>query len=219
MQRALDGVLPALVALDDIGARACARSVGHPGEVEVLADAQLEPQLVEHRTRRGWRGREQDVGVHEREIADEDRGAFTEASRFAPRLRLLRVVIDVRPVHRCVPPPRVGAVHDVVVHERERVQQLERGADVDDDGIVGIAPRAHERPVAERRPEPLAARADQIAQRGERLGHLGRDRGPAQDLAVEHREDAFIGAVADVDEARRQGHARRGRAQMHCRRW
>ena len=122
-------------------------------------------------------------------------------------------------VHRRVPASHVGAVHDVVVHEREGVQQLERGADVDDHGIVGIATRADERPVAERGPEPLAARADEIAQRRERLRHLGRDRGPAQDLAVEHREDAIVGAVADVDEARRQGHARRGRAQMHCRRW
>jgi len=42
-------------------------------------------------------------------------------------------------VHRVEPAAGSGSVHDVVVDQRERVQQLERGTDVDDDRIV-VAP-------------------------------------------------------------------------------
>ena len=113
----------------------------------------------------------------------------------------------------------VGPVHHVVVHERERVEQLEGGADVDDHGVVRVAAGAHERPVAERGSQSLPPGAHEVAERRERLAHLGRHRGPAQDLGVEHRQDALVGTVTDGDEARGEGHAGHGCAEMHSRAW
>ena len=40
------------------------------------------------------------------------------------------------------PATSIRAVHDVVVHERERVQQLERGTGVDHERIVAASPPA-----------------------------------------------------------------------------
>ena len=50
----------------------------------------------------------------------------------------------------------------------KRVQQLERGAGVDRHLVVRVATGADERPVAERGPQPLPARAHEVAQRVER---------------------------------------------------
>ena len=84
----------------------------------------------------------QHVGVHEREVADEDRGALAETPGFAaPACR--SCAVDELAVDRREPPPLVGAVHHVVVDERERVQQLERRAGVDDD--AGRADRRRHR--------------------------------------------------------------------------
>ena len=66
------------------------------------------------------------------------------------------------PVHRVAAAAHVGAVHDVVVHERERVHELERGRRRRSTRrVVGVAAGADERAVAERGPEPLAAGGDE----------------------------------------------------------
>ena len=109
-----------------------------------------------------------------------------------------------------------GAVHDVVVDERERVQQLERGADVDDDRVVGVPSGSDERAVAERRPQPLAAREHEIAQRGERGLETVVDRRPARHLGAEDRVDARLGPVGDLGEGGREDRA--DRARTHCER-
>ena len=54
--------------------------------------------------------------------------------RGSPRQRSIDVAVTEVEVHRARAAPGGRAVHDVVVHERERLQQLERGADVDDGG-------------------------------------------------------------------------------------
>src|SRR6202011_5940070 len=84
MQRSLDGVLPGLVPLDALRLHGIAAGAGGADKVEVLPDAQLDTQLVEDTTRRRRGVGEEHVGVHEREVADEDRGAFTEPARLAP---------------------------------------------------------------------------------------------------------------------------------------
>ena len=75
--------------------------------------------------------------------------------------------------------PAGGVVHHVVVEQGEGVHQLERGAGVDHDAIVGrVAAGADEAPVAERRPQPLAARQHQPPDLVERLGEVGVERRP-----------------------------------------
>ena len=104
---------------------------------------------------------------------------------------------------RGVSPAQVRPVHDVVVHERERVQQLERGTGVDDDRVVVRAARAHVRPVTEGRPQPLAARPHELAQRDERFREVGVDGPPPHDLVVDQRRDARFDAAPDLRQARR----------------
>src|SRR3546814_12209489 len=78
---------------------------GGDGKVEVLADVELDAQLVPHgehlRRRRG----EQLVGVHVGQVADEDGHALAEAASLAP--------------------PRLGAVEVAVVQVR-RARSEER---------------------------------------------------------------------------------------------
>jgi hypothetical protein len=83
------------------------------------------------------------------------------------------------------------------------VQQLQRGAGVDDDRIVVRAAGAHVGPVTERRPQALPTRPHQVPQRDERLGQIGVDVPPPCDLVVEQRLDARFDAAADLGQARR----------------
>ena len=128
-------------------------------EVERLPDAQLDAELVEDVEHRGRGAAHERVGVDEREVADEDRHPLTEAARLAAPSGV-DVAIGEVPVHRVAIAARVGAVHHVVVHERERVHELERGRGVDH-ASAGSAAAADERAVAERGPQALAARADE----------------------------------------------------------
>ena len=166
MQWTLDRVLPRLVPLDRAGLTRIAPARRRRAQVQVLADAKLDPQLVEHRARLGGDSRHEDVGVDEREVTHEDRGALAEpAGLAAPSCSF--VLVDERAVYRRLTAASVRPVHDVVVHERKAVEQLERGTGVDGHLIVGVSPGADERPVAERRPQPFAARTHQVAQRVE----------------------------------------------------
>jgi len=72
------------------------------------------------------------------------------------------------------------------------VQELEGGAGVDDLGVLGASAGADICPVAERRPEPLAAGQHEIAQRGEGLGQVRVDRRPPLQLAVEEAGDTAL---------------------------
>ena len=164
VQRPLDRVLRRLVQRDAsrrrrVGARGRGRH-----EVERLSDAELDAELVEdveHRHRR--RTADQHVGVDEREVADEDRHALAEAARLAPPACVVVPSREV-PVHGVAVPAHVGTVHDVVVHERERVDELERRGGVDDDRSPSVAAAADERAVAERGAQPLAAGDDERPQ-------------------------------------------------------
>ncbi len=95
-------------------------------------------------------------------------------------------------VHRVVAAARVGAVHDVVVHERKRVHELERRGDVGRDAVVGVAARADEGAVTERGAQTLAADLDERAQHVDRLRERGVDGLPARELAVEKAANSFF---------------------------
>ncbi len=81
------------------------------------------------------------VGEDVREVADEDRDPFAEPPCLA--VPVVAVVHVAEGEVRGAPtPPDRGAVHDVVVDERERLEQLQRGAGVDDRVVVGSPPPA-----------------------------------------------------------------------------
>src|SRR6266480_825316 len=84
MQGPLDGVLPGLVPLDPSRLHRVTAAAGRSLEVEVLPDAQLDPQLVEDGPRDLGRRAEKDVRVHEGEVADEDRGTLAVPAGLAP---------------------------------------------------------------------------------------------------------------------------------------
>ena len=101
-------------------------------------------------------------------------------------------------VHRVAAAPRVGAVHDVVVHERERVHELERGRGVDHaPDRRGRHPRRRTRTrrtraagaCRRRRRTRAALRADRRARR--------RPRSSASSSAVEQLVDARLDPVGD----------------------
>ena len=86
------------------------------------------------------------------------------------------------PVDGREPAPEVGAVHHVVVDERERVEQLE-AAPASTHGVARrVAAGSDEGPVAERGAEPLAAGRDELAQRAQRGVEVRVDGAPALDL-------------------------------------
>ena len=71
-----------------------------------------------------------------------------------------------------------------------------------------VAPGADERPVAERRAEPLPASQHQAGERVERLGQRGVDERPAVALAVEQGAQARLDAAGDAAQVRRGGDGR-----------
>jgi hypothetical protein len=90
------------------------------------------------------------------------------------------------------------------VDEGEALEQLEGGAGVDHHGVVGIAARGPEPPVAERRTEALAPAEHQSLQGLEGFGEGGIERGPAHPLFVEEAGDAGLDPFGDHRQIRRQ---------------
>ena len=104
-------------------------------------------------------------------------------------------------MRRALAAPALGVVHHVVVEQREGVHQLERGAGVGDDRIVGVAAAADERPVAERRTEPLAARQHESPDLGHRLAQIGVERRPPIELRGEELLEPALDAIGDRPQA------------------
>ena len=180
-------------------------------EVERLADAELDAELVEDRLRGVGRAAQEHVGVDEREVADEDRHAVAEAAGRAPPRRVF-VLAGELAVHRVAPAPDLGAVHDVVVHERERVHELERGRRVDHAPDRRASPPAPTNAHAQNAgPQALAARGDEVAQRVERIAERGVDLDPALLLGREQRVDAGLDPVGHRIERLGKGRGARRR--------
>ena len=217
MQRPFDGVLPALVPLDASGRAGPGLPFAILAEVEVLADTQLDAQLVEHAGAR---------------VAGADATRMSAYTNAKSPMRIAAPSPNRRDSPRHAP-PAWWSMYDRCTASRPRrvsdpsitssctsanVWSSSRAAPTSTTtAVIGIAAGSHERPVAERGPQSLPTGAHEVAQRRERLADFGRHGGPAQDLGVEHRQDALVGAVTDGDEARREGHPGHGRAEMHCR--
>ena len=108
------------------------------------------------------------------------------------------------------PPPGRGAVHDVVVEQGERVQQLEGRAGVDRAVVGRVAAGGDEAPVAERGPQPLAAGGDEATERLHRRPQVRVQRRPAGLLDVDQPTQPGVDAVGDLEE-RRGGRGHRDR--------
>ena len=127
-------------------------------QVEVLAHDQLQPEFIPHAVHLGGRlpgAGEQTIGASEGQVAEQDRHPLPEPAGLTPPTG--PAVVQLQPaVHAGATPPGFRAIHDIVVQQRESVQQLQRGGHIRNDGVVGTS--RPEIPVpAEGRPQPLAA--------------------------------------------------------------
>jgi hypothetical protein len=205
VQRPLDGVLAGLVAGDAAGDVGIAVTAGRAQQVEVLADVQLQAQLVPHRTDLAHVGAvEEQVGVDVGQVADEDRDTFAEPAGLPPP-GTDAVALAELGVGRGLAPAGVRAVHDVVVDQREGMEQLERGSSVDDAGVERVAARADEAPVAEGGSEALAARVDQPLQRAQRRLEAAVEGLPTGQLGVEEPVDPLVDSGCHRREAGGRG--------------
>ena len=106
-----------------------------------------------------------------------------------------------------LPAAQVRVVHDVVVGEGRRVEQLQgsgRGDDgvepVVDRGLIGRVERVGSHrdrrpaPVAESGAEPLAA-GEELACRGRQLGELGGDAPKRRVLLVEEADETIVDEI------------------------
>ena len=129
-------------------------------QVQVLPGDHFRPHQVEHGLAAAQRVGRQAAGVvhligpRQQEVAHEDGGTLPERLRRSPPA-LPGVAGGEQAVQRGPAPAGVAAVHDVVVHQRAGVQQLQRGGRGQDLRAVWPA-RAAPAPVAERGPQPLA---------------------------------------------------------------
>ena len=205
VEGALHGVLARLVARDAPGLLLADPSPHGADEVEVLAHVDLDAQLVEDLECVRWGGGQQPVGVHEGQVAHQDRHALAEPASFAPPA-VEGVALLEGDVDGVGPPPEGGAVHDVVVDQGEGVQHLQGGPTVGDEGIAGVASGAGERPVAERRAQALAAGQDQLPEGDEGFGEIRTANRPALQFPIEEVPDPVVDAACDPSQAgRRRG--------------
>ncbi len=216
MEGPLDRVLAALVAGDALGLHEAPLALHGAEQVEVLADVELDAQLVPQIPHRFGGADQQLVGEDEGEVADEDRHALAEAARLA-RPRRPAVLVGVHGVRRRRAAPARRVVHHVVVEQGEGVHQLERGARPNGTFVVGVATGPDEAPVAERRAQPLAARTDHPVDLVERSAEVGVDRGPVLPRRGQQLVEADVGAGGDRRQARRRSGGHRVEARPRCR--
>ncbi len=206
MERPLDRVLGRLVGADAPGSSFGGLAPGGVQHVEVLAHVDLEPELVPHLPGRAADAGQQPVGQDEGQVAHQDGGPLTEAPALAPPPVGLVAGLE-RHVDGGQAPPRAGAVHDVVVHEGEAVEQLEGGTGLDPDRVGGVAPGAGEAPVAEGRAEALAAAQDEAAESVEWRLEVGVEARPPGHLGVKDRLEPGIDRLGHLGQPGRRGGA------------
>ena len=134
-----------------------------------------------------WRIDQQLIGHHERQVTDQDRHAFAEASRLAGPTGG-RVGVGEHRVRRRRAAAADGVVHHVVVEQREGVHQLQGGAGVDDPLIVGVDHRRRRSP-SDRTRDAAACRRPAPTGRCARIGseQVFVERRPTRGFVVEQR--------------------------------
>ena len=141
VQRPLDGVLRGLVAqhphrlLDVRGAARLHRHVEELAGDDLAAGQVEEAERVAHDVVGQPAPPQQLVGPGQQQVAEQDRGRRAVLLG-GPAPALLAVQRRERPVRRRPAAPGVGGVHEVVVHQRARVQQLQGGRGADQGRLV-----------------------------------------------------------------------------------
>ena len=123
-QRSFDRVLAALVTADAFGFVAPTVVGGRAHDVEQLSDVEFDAQFVPDLARLGRGSVEKPIGVDEREVADQNRDALAESARLAAAVATT-VAVGEDLVGDRGTAPTGGPIHDVVVEQREGVEQLE----------------------------------------------------------------------------------------------
>ena len=196
MERSLDRVLAALVAADALGLFPPTFARRRSDHVEVLADVQLDAQLVPQCPDFPRCAMQQQVGVDERKVTDEDRHALPESTTLASK-RLGLVLVDEHGVRRRLASTRRRAIHHVVVEQREGVQQLECTTGVDHARRRPVAAGSDEAPVTKRRAQALAAGQHEPADLANRGDQIGVERSPAAGLLVEQPRKTVVDRLGD----------------------
>ena len=150
-------------------------------------------------------GGEQLLGPVEAEVSGEDRPGDAEAVGVA-RPGLVGVPGGERPVRGRLAAAGVAVVHDVVVDQGRRLEELHRRREADQGGGVRLAGGAVA-PVQEGGPQPLAAR-EQRPHGGEQLLRVGADLGQHPGLGRELGVDALLHAGAQAGGVERVAHLR-----------
>jgi hypothetical protein len=177
-----------------------------------LPDRHLLAHVVIHHERGNERGgreprrQQQTVRPNGAHVSDQDRHRRTEVPRVTGRPELARSIREPHGRGRN-PAPFLGAVDQVVVDDRHRVQELERGGGAHDRvagvGVVSPTGRA-EPPVAERGSDPFPAGVDEPSHL------LDQPQGPGvQSLhpiaaRVEERRQSVVDARAEIRRHARQ---------------
>ncbi len=200
MQRPLDGVLARLVSADALGLVDVADALHRSEDVEELADVEFDAQLVPDAHGFGRCTLHQPIGVHERQVADEDCHTFAVAARLA-HPTVGGVLFGRKGVRGHLTATGDGVVHHVVVEQRECVHQLERRTGIDVDLVVGAAAGADVAPVSERRAQALAAGQHQAPDLVDRLGEVGIEGDPTLAFGGQQFVEAGLDAVSDRSQA------------------
>jgi len=152
----------------------------------------------------GWqlRGREHLVRPRQAQVAQQHRCAHAEALGVAePGLAAVQAgeaAMDGR-----LPAAGVAAVHHVVVDQRARLEQLERGGG-GDDSVAVVAARTAKAPVAERRTQPLAT-GDEVGESVGERSELDADGVQRGQLTGDELTERLLHALPEVLAVERAG--------------
>ncbi len=146
-------------------------------DVQVLAREHLRAHRLPRLTgrsqtiRRDTRAVEHVVRPRQRDVAEQDRGRHAEPLR-GPQPAPFAVQPLERHMHGRRTPADRGSVHQVVVHERTRLDQLQAADRTQHSRSVRLAARATPAPPGERRTDAFAAPQDEFDQRVECVRQL-----------------------------------------------
>ncbi|CAB4727934.1 unannotated protein [freshwater metagenome] len=214
MQRPLDGVLRGLVAQHrhrgvDVGAttrlhRHVEELSGDHLRAALVEDLEGRPDLLPRQTAAA----QELVGPAEQQVAEQDgRGGAVLRGVAAPPVA--PVLGGEAAVGGRAAAPGVAGIHQVVVDQGAGVQQLERGTGPDQGRHVrGCRVDREVAPVAERRPETLAA-GHESAGLGEQPRRVGTQRLEPECLAVQEGLELGLHLVAEVRTVPARGLRRR----------
>ena len=196
LQRPYHRVAGRLV-LDDLAGLVRGRAAaGAPDHVQVLAHVELGAQPVPHGSGLGRHPPQRAIGEHHGHVPDQHGSRLAEAPVLAEPVAVAVALHELAP-HGRRAPAGVGAVHHVVVSQREGVEDLQGAAAVEG-AVTARVPAAHQpAPVAVGGPDALASAEDHVGQIAEGLVEAR-----VRVRPMSRRSAARISAEADLDPGR-----------------